>query len=166
MKLPFSLHSQRKNVNHTLALSFHLKHHQQAGRFLEFFHYSCGLMIMLKSVNCEQACMKPSHKHMCSNQIIKWKQLIICALGNLHYQISRSDKAYVQLLQRDMTILRCEEQQADGICNSTVQSMFLNTMFPALMGRFQLESKLKFPLFSSFTVILFSWLCQFLQALC
>ena len=35
------------------------------------------------------------------------------------------------------------------------KSVFLNIMFYAPMGRFQLESKLELPLFSGFTVVLF-----------
>ena len=42
--------------------------------------------------------------------------------------------------------------------------MFLNIMFHAPMGRFQLESKLELSLFAGFTVLPFNQLCSFLQA--
>ena len=41
------------------------------------------------------------------------------------------------------------------------QKTFLNIMFRAPMGRFQLESKLELPLFSGFTVVPFSCVCSY-----
>ena len=38
-----------------------------------------------------------------------------------------------------------------------IESMFLNVLFQALMGRFQLQSKLKLPLFSRFILVPINW---------